>query len=350
MTVVERAGPATTTPGWLRTPGFDLTLIVGVAALALASGGIVVARPHLFPLVLFLDLWFLGYHHVVATFTRLTFDRESFREHRFLVLWAPLIVLVAVIGGALAAGPWLLATTYLYWQWWHYTRQSYGIERVYRRKAEGRVPGDDRLAKAMIYGVPLWGILYRSYQAPDEFLGMPLVVLPVPWTVVQVTGFAAVAVMVLWAARAVISFRRGERPLAYCLYMASHALIFVVGYVVIADVDHGWLVVNVWHNAQYILFVWMYNSNRFRGGVEPRARLLSTLSQRRNWGLYFLVTLGVSTVVYFLVERGLTPFDDSALPVFLVAYQAINFHHYLVDGVIWKVRKRPLRKNLGLSS
>jgi hypothetical protein len=38
------------------------------------------------------------------------------------------------------------------------------------------------------------------------------------------------------------------------------------------------------------------------------------------------------------------------LPVALVTYQAINFHHYIVDGVIWKVRKKSLQKTLQIEA
>ena len=69
--------------GWIRGATFDYTLIIGVAAVALASGTIVVARPIWFPIVLFLDLWLLGYHHVVSTFTRLSFDKESLARIAF---------------------------------------------------------------------------------------------------------------------------------------------------------------------------------------------------------------------------------------------------------------------------
>src|SRR5919106_6081899 len=113
--------------GWLRSRSFDLWFILGIAAIALLSGAIVVARPSLFGLVLFLDLWLLGYHHVVATYTRLCFDRNSFISHRFLVVWLPPIVLAATIALAVGFGPWVLATIYLFWQCFHYTRQSWGI-------------------------------------------------------------------------------------------------------------------------------------------------------------------------------------------------------------------------------
>src|SRR5262245_24657200 len=108
--------------GWLRGPAFDLTLILGAALLALGAGAIIVAVPETFSFILLVDLWFLGYHHVVATFTRLTFDIESFKQHKFLIVWVPIILVAVLVPLVLAIGPWILATMYLYWQWFHYTR------------------------------------------------------------------------------------------------------------------------------------------------------------------------------------------------------------------------------------
>ena len=34
----------------------------------------------------------------------------------------------------------------------------------------------------------------------------------------------------------------------------------------------------------------------------------------------------------------------------VVVYQTINFHHYVVDGLIWKVRKPKLQKTLALAT
>jgi hypothetical protein len=36
--------------------------------------------------------------------------------------------------------------------------------------------------------------------------------------------------------------------------------------------------------------------------------------------------------------------------LFAVVYQAINFHHYVVDAIIWKVRKKTLRQNFGIAT
>jgi len=335
--------------GWLRSVPYDLTLILGVALVALASGWAVVARPELFPVLLFLDLWLLGYHHVVSTFTRLAFDQQSFRSHRFLVLGLPFLVLGAVLAAGWLTGGWILSTTYLYWQWFHYTRQSYGIERVYRRRAGGAVPGQERATRWMLYSVPLWGILYRSYQSPETFLGIELKTLPMPRELVLVAGAAALALSLWWLSTLVRSLAAGEPLRGHSLYLISHVVIFTVSYVLIEDLDHGWLVANVWHNAQYILFVWHFNANRFRQGVDSKSRLLSSLSQPKNLVWYFVTCLTISTVAYFGLDRALEMLAGrSTLPLFLIAYQTINFHHYVVDGLIWKVRKKPLSKTLGL--
>ena len=341
----------TANPGWLRDAPFDLTLIAGVAVIALASGALVYQSPGLFPIILFLDLWLLGYHHVVSTFTRLTFDRDSLREHRFLVTGLPILVVGGVLLGAWVTGGWVLSTTYLYWQWFHYTRQSYGLERAYRRKTTGTAAGGEKMARWALYLLPLWGILHRSYQAPELFLGVELRVIPVPRWLLIASALAAILALSGWLAQVARALWAGHALQAHTLYFVSHVIVFSFGYLIIEEIDHGWLVINIWHNAQYILFVWLFNSNRFRDGVEPRARLLSYLSQKSRWPYYFLFCLGISSVLYFGLDRTVQAFDSRVtLPLFLVVYQAINFHHYVVDGVIWKLRKKPLRETLDLET
>ncbi|MFQ5953965.1 MAG: hypothetical protein ACE5JZ_02760 [Kiloniellales bacterium] len=342
MTAVAEAAPIAA--GWLRSREFDLHFIFAIAALALISGWVVVADPRLFVPILLADLWLLGYHHVIATYTRLCFDRESFRQHRFLVLGLPPLVIGGVLVLGLGVGLWVLASIYLYWQWFHYTRQSFGIAQAYRRKSNGLVDDPEWLGKLIFYAVPLWGIVHRSAQDPGSFLGLELRVIPVPALLDEVLGLAAAAAVCWWVAGRVLSYRRGRLAVAHTAYMASHFVVFYVGYLLIEDITYGWLVINVWHNAQYIAFVWLYNNNRFKGGIDARAKFLSTISQSRFSWLYFAVCLGISSVLYLALENMV-----AALPLLVVTYQAINFHHYIVDGLIWKMRRRPLQKVLGLN-
>jgi len=240
----------------------------------------------------------------------------------------------------------VLATVYLYWQWYHYTRQSWGISQVYRRKSGGLVNENHHLSIAVFYLLPLWGILRRSHQDPGTFLGLELRVLPVPEIAVSVIGIAALLTLGWWIGMRVMAWYRGRLPLVHTLYMTSHFTVFYVAYIVIDHIDYGWLVVNIWHNAQYIVFVWLFNNNRFKSGTNPKAKFLSIISQDQNAWRYFAVCIGLSTVIYLTISN----MTAALLPLVIVIYQTINFHHYIVDGVIWKIRRKPLQQVLGITT
>ena len=334
--------------GWLRSRAFDVTFVHGITALALLSGLIVVVRPEWFTAVLIADLWLLGYHHVISTYTRLVFDKGSLREYRFFIFVLPFIVFACTFTLAWNFGVWIIATIYLYWQWFHYTRQSWGISQVYRAKSGGLVTDRPVFAKLAFYLVPLWGILHRSWQAPETFLSVEVRVIPTPGWLVAGVGVASAVTVAAWGAQRFVMWREGRLPVAHTWYMLSHFVVFLVGYRLIEDITFGWLVINVWHNAQYILFVWLFNTNRFANGVDPRATLLSRMSQPGNIVRYLAICTGISTVIYLIVG-GLT-LDQYVvgLPLAILVYQTVNFHHYIVDSFIWKVRKKPMRRTLQL--
>ena len=336
--------------GWLRGITFDLSYVVGLAAVAILSGWFVVANPKLFPAIFVINAWLLGYHHVISTFTRLTFDTESLREHRFLVTWMPLIVLTCVAAACLLFGAWILTTTYLYWQWWHYTRQSYGVSRIYQRKAG--VP-DDLIYKLVIYALPAWGILHRSYQAPEKFLFLEVKVIPVPLWLVTLAGAATLVVVAWWVAHTVKAWLEGNFSISHTLYLCSHLMVFGAGYLWIDNINHGWLVLNIWHNSQYILTVWMFNNNRFKNGIDRKHHLLSYISQSSHLPMYFAVCLLLSTGIYAGLRYSLdwlALLTATSVPLMAIVFQTVNFHHYLVDAFIWKVRRKPVRQNFGIAN
>ncbi len=334
---------------WLRGPKFDAAFLVGTVFAAALAGAFAGIGAQWFALVLVLDLWLLGYPHVIATYTRLSFDTQSFRNHRFLVLGLPPVLFLATLGVALTIGPWILLSIYFYWQWFHYSRQSYGVEQIYRKKALGAAAAPDRLSKWAFYAVPVWGILRRSHQDPGMFLNFPLMTLPVPGAVVDLVAWAAIALLTVWALRTLRDLVAGRSALLHVLYMASHFWIFSVGYLLIEDINVGWLVINVWHNAQYLLIVWIYQNRRFGEQVDPQHRFLSSLSLRKHVAAFF----GVCLVLSFAIYQGihwLGGFEAAlAIPLVFLVSQTLNFHHYIADGIIWKIRKDKIQSRLGLA-
>src|SRR5262245_12832389 len=339
-------GPGVGVVGWVRNLHFDLLLIVGVLALALGTAVALALGPRLFLPLLFVDTWALAYQHVVATFTRLTFDTESLRRHWRLTLSLPVVLLPAALGLYLAGGAPALMTVYFYWQWFHYTRQSYGVERLYWRKA-GSPPGA-ALNAGLLYAVAIWGIAARSAQH-QPFMTIDLFWLPVPPVAVTALGWLFGALFVAWTATRVRDWWRGTLSLGQTAFMVSHVILFLVGYQLMEDVTYGWLVVNVWHNAQYLLVVWLFNTNRFKTGVDPAHRFLSTLCQPRNVVWYFATLLVIGVAFYYPlgeVARWLALGGWAAGPVLS---QAINFHHYAADAFIWKLRQQPVRAQFGIT-
>lgn len=340
LVIESPATPTAAGRGWLRSRTFDLNFIGVAAIVALLTGFAAMWDASLFKVLLFLDLWLLGYHHVVSTFTRLVFDWNSFRENRFLVVDLPLIVASATLAAVLLCGQWVLPTAYLYWQWFHYARQSYGIERAYRRKADRDAPIDDYVTTRSLALVPVFGIVYRSWQAQPKYLGMDVRYLPIPELVVWIVGALTVLACGWWLAQCVRAAYQGRLATAHFMYLLSHHAVFLTGYVLVPDITNGWLVLNVWHNIQYIMFVWWFNNNRFKDEVDPQAKFLSTICRRDHVLSYVLLCLGASTAIYLVVHQTTTAYMDNAMiPATVTAMMIINFHHYVVDGIIWKRRK-----------
>ena len=331
---------------WLDGRGFDTALIGGVLGMSMLTAAVMAFAPSLFTPILIADLWLLGYHHVIATFARVGFENDGFRRYRSLFTWVPVAIVLAVIALALGVGAWTLPTIYLYWQWWHYTRQSYGIAQLYRLKA-GDPNRSLREMMAVIYLLPATGILYRSYQAPQEFLTVELKVIPVPPELVAAFAVATVVFLGVYAIRQAGALRGGSFSLPYNAFLASHLAVFGIAYFCFS-IDHGWLVVNVWHNTQYLLMVWLFNNKQFKDQIVPERALASKLSQRKNILRFFGATLAVSTVAYLVLGVTAGLLTTSALPIALMAYQSVNYHHYIVDTFIWKSRRPKVRAELGL--
>lgn len=339
MSVVAQSLPAPA-PGWLRGRDFDLWLICGLTFGALAAGVAIAFQPLMLGPILLIDTWLLGYPHVAATFMRMAPDSIGFRTHRFLIFGLPVIVVAGTAALALGFGIALIATIYFYWQWYHTLRQSWGVAQLYRRRSTVPVRENPVFAEGLFALVALWGLLHRLTTAPDHFIypTLPLSVPHVPVWFADGVGALAVAGLVWWAFQRLRDYLAGELPLAHTLFSASHYLIFIVGYVVMDDIAGGWLVTNLWHTAQYLMLVWLFNEN-------AKAKASGTgwffRATGRNRALsYFLLCALAALPVYYAIN---SMFAWGAAGVFaaVIANQTLNFHHFITDAVIWRSRRKP---------
>src|SRR5690606_31066550 len=107
------------------------SILTSVPLLAAVVYFIVLAlRPSSFNGLLLIDLWVLAYAHVAATFVRVWDVSLSKEQKRFIAL--DLVLAAFILSGTLALGGgaiWL-SSVYLYWQWFHYVRQGYGLAKL----------------------------------------------------------------------------------------------------------------------------------------------------------------------------------------------------------------------------
>lgn len=343
--------PAITT-GWLMHFRFDLSLIVGVAIFATLVASVAGLDPLYLKILVAADLWLLGYHHVIATFTKLAGTRSD-RRYNFGLIWLffPAMLFGTFIVG-FVYGVVVIVTLYFFWQWFHYVRQSWGIAQRYRHRS-GVMGWDSlRMSEITFWSVPVWGVLNRSYQNSETFLWLPVWLPPVPLLMVQVAGWASVLLISWWVFARLSAWRRGDLAIGHTIYAISHFVIFYFAYIFIDDITIGWLLVNVWHNTQYLIFVWMHNRQRFGGGVTTDGIVISWLSQPgvARATIYFGFCLLISTTIYMAISNSYSMVEsmvgnDAALSAitFLILFSmGINFHHYVVDSIIWK-RKREMK-------
>ena len=139
-----------------------------------------------------------------------------------------------------------------------------------------------------------------------------------------------------------VACRSVTRFIRSAIYTFSHFAVFYTAYIAISDINAGWIALNIWHNAQYIAFVWLQNNRQFGQGAAPvdGARFLSWLSRRKNLWAYLGLCISISTVVYAGLQASLAGLAGGAA-LLMIAYQTINFHHYIVDAIIWR---RPRRR------
>ena len=279
-----------------------------IAGIALFAGGMATATvvsPLLFLPMLTIHTWLFGYEHLWATYTKLILNPDDRARHRALIYLVPPIVLLCLFGFGQAFGLKGLYILYFFGQFFHTVRQSWGLAQQYRRQAGGMQWDSVRLSEVTLWSVPVWGFLNRCAERPDEFLFQDFWLPPVPRLAATIAGLASAALWLYWICTRVLAYRRGELPLGHTLYMLSHFAVYLGGYILIGELCSGWLLVNVWHNVQYLAFVWIYNRNRYATGVDHRTHVLSWLSQPGiiRMSLYFLATIALALPIYYLLPR-----------------------------------------------
>lgn len=323
-----RAGSAAKVT-WLRGPAHDLALAFLWVPFVVAALG-VAHQPERLRWLVSATLLF-SFAHQPLTLWLVYGDAAQRRPRRRLVVWAPVIAVLAVSVGtslrpdvvALVAGLWNVA---------HTLRQRYGVSRLYGRLAGIDCSNDNKLlwswltlaAIAALAGANLGdsarqvGIGQRNTTAIDVLASADALGVVLFWA----AGTAAVLVTVAWLRT---ELRRPAQNPARLVYLVSTALL--LGILAVEPVA-GFVGYVGAHAAEYVVVVrW-----RIRRAGDHQRRGDGVGQLVRRVGVNGSIALYVIAVVALIA--GLRSLGGSQLAVTITL--ALGALHLFYDGLIWR--------------
>jgi hypothetical protein len=288
------------------------------------------------PTVLAVFLWgaFFDGTHVWATYARTYFAPDEGSRAGIPGDWSwgllaigPAIALLAAGFGTPRLFAMFLMLGYL-WAYWHLVRQHYGFVTLYRKRA-----GESGLDGTRLDGLILWtGCLYPflRFSLSDAYRQSGLLQL-IPASLIDSArlalnvgfGLAAIILLMIVLSQRVEPLRLGPKHLLLAIVISFHLLVFAL----LGNLLTILATLTIFHNLQYHRIVWQYE----RGlGRVPSGGLVPYLAYGIALGLvwYGLRVLGLATVHSGILRN-----------VLIGLGWGVAFHHYLLDGLIWHVRR-----------
>lgn len=331
---------AETPTGWIVSRRDDLLWLQGSVVAGLALLAFFALGPKLtdgnyaafHPAVIAVLLWgiFFDGTHVAGTFTH-SRAKQAGRWAWALVLIGPAVALVDWL--ALTPGPsqlghagWLFRAFLLFayvWAYFHLVRQHYGFLALYRRKAKATDWVERRLETLTLWVGCLYPYLRFSLSDAFAHSGLP-VMLPAAWLpelrLALDVGFGLAGTGLLAALMVRARFRFGPRHLLLAIVIAFHLLVFAL----LDNLLTITATLTVFHNLQYHRIVWDHAKGQ---GRTPAGGL----------GRYLVLGLILGVVWYVPRVLGVAiAGSDLMRNVLLGLGWGVAFHHYFVDGKIWR--------------
>lgn len=298
--------------------------------------------------------------HLVATWTRVYFDRREIKERPFALIAMPLFLFVIVASLTWKAGlvgVRILNSAILYWATWHFVAQNWGILRIYQRKsAEPQSSLALRLERPLLLLFVLWCVLYRIYTGPRVLFGTEVYYVVPPKPVVFGLLAPLILLFVVFLYQRV---RERRAPYARAAWIRFAFLFcaflgfFVPFQMITTDDTSAFAAAACWHGFQYLGMVRFYHRNTWSAGVDPNARIISWLSQP-GWrrAVLYLGFLGALAGSVYGVIFALSLVTRESGWNFAtwggVVWMTLTLSHYWLDGVIWKLRRPELARRVGL--
>jgi Flp pilus assembly protein TadD len=336
----QAAQPSRSGGPWIYGPGLDLLVGCGgwSAPLLLVAALLTPSHSHAWAVVFYALAVVFNYPHFMATEYRAYRSKEDFQKYKFFTLH---ITLLLALTGVLAHTfprfvPWIF-TLYICWSPWHYTGQNYGLLSMFvRRGGASFEAAERRWLRAAFLASYL--MLLASFETGGS--NDPLILslgLPARFTLPLSAALGVVFAVCAFAAFRGLIRRAGFRAMiAPLTLLVTQFLWFVLPILIelctpyrIPQTRYSSGILAVLHSTQYLWITSYFQQRDARAAGDSRWRMSA------YWFALFAGGIALFIPGPWLVSYAFH-FDFSTS--FLIFMALVNIHHFLLDGVIWKLR------------
>ncbi len=325
---------------WIYRPWLDLMAGCGAwsAPLLIVATWLTPSHTHAWAVAFYFLAMIFNYPHFMATIYRAYHTRQNFERYKIVTLHVTLLVVLTgiMLHASYRLLPWVF-TLYICWSPWHYSGQNYGLLMMFARRSGATVGQAERRWMRAAF-VASYLMLLASFETGHST--DPLIL-----SLGLSAKFSLPARLILGAAFALFSFlgfkelvrRSGVRAMAAQLTLAlTQFLWFVLPTLLelhaayqVPQTRYSSGILAVLHSSQY-LWITSYYQRR-----EAQA------SGHAKWSMagYFL-TLFAGGIALFIPGPWLVSyiFRFDFTTSFLIFTALVNIHHFILDGVVWKLR------------
>ncbi len=287
--------------------------------------------------------------HVWSTLFRTYLDKEEFRNHKHLLIWAPMLSLLAGIGIA-------SFSTFLFWRIlayvavFHFIKQQFGFMKIYKARAgdfkKQWISDSFVIYFSMLYPLCYWHLAsdrHFSWFVTGDFIHIPLDLEGLS----TYTNGLFFLILGVWLVQEIR--KEGGLAIGKVLWILTTAGNWFLG-IIYFNSDVVFTITNVVaHGIPYMALILFYQNRkahlkqRVRRKVHYVASLLAGILSLAFLEEYFWDILVNQEKSGFFAS--ILPYFQWDTPEFLIGlFTAIlavpQMTHYIIDGYIWKNDQR----------
>lgn len=364
---------------WVKSPGFDLSLVTGGAFFTLGVAAIAFQVPQYLPI--FFWIWVVAFEgsHFWATFSRTYIDSE-YRKTNAKVLYASLVFFLFPFLAVLAdASQSSISYMSLYgffifvWSLYHNARQHYGFMSIYTGKAKIHSELKSKMTKTLYFSVcsaqayfllnfkiqGAFGLATAASVSPNlDFL---VAKLPIIFSIGSIAYF-------FYLTKELIE-KVGKKALIGMYYIGVCWLFYSTMFYVVAPMDTLFqsmsgaetlmliaIMNSLFHNIQYHAIVWYYGNKRYNEEkVEQKSYGIARFVNYKTANYLGFALLMGAVFGFITWNVGDWPAPNGSWAMTQASHWAyvlffgIIGHHFYLDQKIWRPStQKELRSYLDL--